>query len=401
MLASCASLRVAPELDERTIRAQAEWEAQKLGRLKGRYDDPLLEEYLTTLAHRLVPAAARAAGPLRFHFSVVWDASPNAFALPNGQVYVHTGLLARLDNEAQLAAILAHELTHVTRRHMLEAVREARDARAVFGAGMSPRPAVTVVGGAEAHGRALTGARDLSQTEKALLGLGLTLAYTASVTGYGSHLEREADEGGMERLVEAGYDPKEGPRVFERLREERGDGGSVEVFFFGSRPRLAERVETATRLLRTRYTGEAADPHRTVNTPDFSHRLRGVVRENALLELRAARFGAAKAQLDRVLAETPEDPIAHLYSGDLYRLQAQRAGSREDRKRLGGLARERYEHAAELDPTFADPFRQLGLLFYQLEELDRAREAFRRYLTINPEAPDTRRIEEYLAALER
>ncbi|MFQ5828800.1 MAG: tetratricopeptide repeat protein [Candidatus Methylomirabilia bacterium] len=401
LLASCAGLQVSPEVDQRTIQAQAEWEARTLEQLQRGYDDPLLDEYLAALVDRLIPPEDRAAGSPRFRFFIVRDPSPNAFALPNGQVYLHTGLLARLDNEAQLATILAHELTHVTHLHMLKALRDARNARTVFGAGMVPAPPVTVIGGAEARRRALAGAGPLSQTEKVLLGLGLTLAYTASVTGYSSDLEREADEESMKRLVKAGYDPKEAPKVFELLGEVRGDGRPIEVFFFGSRPRLTERVETTARLLRTRYISEAADPHRTVNTPDFSHRLRAVVRDNALLELRAARFSTAKAQLDRVLGETPEDPVAHLYYGDLYRLQAQRAGSREDRERLGELARERYEQAAELDPTFADPFRQLGLLFYQLEDLDRAREAFRRYLALNPEAPDARRIEEYLAALER
>ncbi|MEK7879170.1 MAG: tetratricopeptide repeat protein, partial [candidate division NC10 bacterium] len=59
----------------------------------------------------------------------------------------------------------------------------------------------------------------------------------------------------------------------------------------------------------------------------------------------------------------------------------------------------RYEQAAGLDSTFAEPFRQLGFLYYQQREPGRAREAFEKYLTLRPNAPDARRIKEYLLEL--
>jgi predicted Zn-dependent protease len=373
-----------PEADEGQLWAEADQEAEKLEKLNKIYDDPLLDEYLAKVADRLIPGEVKAAGAPGFRFVVFRDPTLNAFAMPNGRVFIHTGLLARLENEAQLATILGRELTHVTHRHMLKAYRDGGSTRLLIGAALA----------AEDQARG-------GDAGNIFLGLGLTLAHAAAVTGYNRDLEREADEEGLAHLVRAGYDPREAPRIFELLRMDHGEGGTLETFFFGSHSRLAERIEETNRLLETRYVAEAAEPNRTVNTEEFGLRLRSVVRENALLDLRAGRFNLAQAQLDRVLALTPRDPIAQLYYGDLYRLQAQRAKEATDRERLARLAVERYERSAGLDPAFADPFRQLGYLHYQQGERARAREAFEQYLARNPAAPDARRIKEYLLELDR
>jgi tetratricopeptide (TPR) repeat protein len=126
-----------------------------------------------------------------------------------------------------------------------------------------------------------------------------------------------------------------------------------------------------------------------------------VVRENAWLDVRAGRFALARRQLDRVLAADPGDAVAHLYYGDLHRLWAQWAGSPEERAREVHQARARYERAAALDPGYAAPFRELGLLAYQEQEPAKAREAFERYLLLSPDAPDARRIREYTIELTR
>lgn len=410
LLAGCASARVEPmgfhgqpfrpAADERQLWAQADKEAEKLEKLNKLYDDPLLEEYLAKVADRLIPDEVKAAGGPGFRFAVFKDPNLNAFAMPNGRVFIHTGLLARLENEAQLATILAHELTHVTHRHALSAFRDERNKRLFFGiAGAVASIGVAVAAGDRARHGDPVGAAVLAQTANILLGLGLTLTYAASVTGYHRDMERVADEEGLGRLVRAGYDPKEAPKVFGLLKKDYGDRGPIETFFFGTHPRLAERIESATDLLRTRYAAEAAEPNRIVDTPEFPLRLRTVVRENALLDIRAGRFNTAQAQLDRVLTLTPQDPTAQLYYGDLYRLQAQRAKDPADKQRLARLAIERYEEAARLDPAFADPFRQLGFLYYQQGARDRAREAFQKYLALKPDAADGRRIREYLLEL--
>ena len=128
-------------------------------------------------------------------------------------------------------------------------------------------------------------------------------------------------------MVHAGYDPKEAPKVFALLKDSSPDRGSLETFFFGSHPRLQERIEVTQDLIRTKYAGAADSPSVVVNSDEFELRMRTVVRDNARMDIAAGRFPLAQKQLDRVLAITPKDPVTHLYYGDLYRLQAQRAKS--------------------------------------------------------------------------
>jgi predicted Zn-dependent protease len=365
-----------PDADERGLWARAEKEEDALRKKARSYDDPLLAEYLARVGDRLTPDEVRAAGGPGFTFAVIRDPTLNAFAMPNGKVYVHTGLLSRLDNEAQLAMVLGHEMTHVTHRH-------------AFGVHADTAKAQTAVD-----------AVAMGPTASAILGLGLQLAALASIDGYGRDLERDADDGGLANLVRAGYDPNEAPKVFELLRAESTERGSLETFFFGSHPKLTERIQTTRQLVAARYAAAAA-PTAVRDTEDFRLRMRSVVRDNASEDIRAGRFTVAQRQLDRVLAVTPGDPVAHLYYGDLHRLQSQRARDLTQKTRSAELALASYGKAAELDPTLAEPHRQLGFLYYQQRQNERAREAFARYLALKPDAPDARRIKEYLVELDR
>lgn len=366
-----------PEAGEQALRAKARKEEQALARRTTTFDDRLLEAYLVRIGARVGGEEIPAAGGADLRLVVLLDPTLNVFAMPDGHVYVHTGLLSHLENEAQLAAILAHELAHVTRRHALRAA-------------VTP-PKLT--GGSLAGGVR-------SPTADAILGLGLTLAATAAVQGYGGALEIEADREGLDRLVAAGYDPREAPRAFYVLLRESGEGGPVESFFFGTPARLQERLETTGRLVTTTHAS-AAEPGRIVTSEDFELRMRPVVRENAIQDIKLGRFARAQRQLDRLLRETPTDPLAHLYYGELHRLRAQRAPSADEEAGLARLALERYERAAALDPSLPDPHRQLGLLHYQQKDAARAKAAFERYLELNPDAPDARRIKEYLVELGR
>jgi len=388
LAAACASRAVTPiglggqpfepAADERALWAKAEKEEEALLKRARPYDDPLLAEYLARVSDRLTAGEVRAAGGPAVDVAVMRDPTLNAFAMPNGKIYLHTGLLSRLDNEAQLATILGHEMTHVTHRHALRFFRD-RDT--------PPPPPL--------------GAALMGPTASAIVGLGLQLAAVAAIDGYGRDLEREADDGALQRLVQAGYDPTEAPRVFERLRSESTDRGSLETFVLGSDSKLTKRIEAMRELLRTRYAAAAAATPTLRDTDDFQLRMRPVVRDNASEDIRAGRFEVARRQLDRVLAATPQDPVAHLYYGDLHRLQSQRAGGVARKTQLASLALAAYEKAAELDPARPEPYRQLGFLYYQQKDTARAREAFQKYLALKPDAADAGRIKDYLIELDR
>src|SRR5438034_1047717 len=285
LTASCATRSVPPigadgkpfkpESDEVRLWAQAEKEEEALAKKAKIYDDPLLEEYLGKVGDRLLPDEVRAAGGPGFRFGVMSDPTLNAFAMPNGRVYVHSGLLSRLDNEAQLAMILGHEMTHVTSRHALRFTRDATNKQILFTVlAVAASIGVAVASGSRAKSGDYVGAAVLSQTANAILGIGLQLAAIAAINGYGRDLEREADQGGMEKLVRAGYDPNEAPKVFQLLLSESKDRGSLETFFFGSHPKLQERITTTTELVNTQYAAAAAAADRVKTSEEFGLRIR-------------------------------------------------------------------------------------------------------------------------------
>src|SRR2546428_11459898 len=209
LLPGCASRNVAPigadgkafkpESDERALWAKAEKEEEALLKKTKVYDDPMLDEYLARIGDRLTPDQVRAAGGPGFKFGVISDPTLNAFAMPNGHIYVHTGLLSQLDNEAQLATILGHEITHVTNRHALKFQRDAQTKQIAYTvAAIAASIGIAAAAGSRAKTGDPVGAAVIGQAANAILGLGLQLAAVAAINGYGRDLEREADEQGME-----------------------------------------------------------------------------------------------------------------------------------------------------------------------------------------------------------
>ena len=366
-----------PEPDEVALWARAEREQDRLLQRTKVYDDPLLEEYLDRVVGRLVPESVRDAGGPAFRVRVLRDPTLNGFAMPDGHVFVHTGLLSALGNEAQLATLLGHEVTHVIHRHALQVDREPRSEPVAY-----------------------AGTRVLSPTAATIFGLLLPLAAVAAVEGYGRARERDADREGMRAVVRAGYDPAEASRLFEALRQDSAERGSLETFFFGSAAKLKARIDTTRRLSTTMFAEAAADPARVEDTEEFHARMRPVVRDNAYEDIRAGRFLLAQRQLDRVLAAMPDDPLAHVYYGDLHRLRAQRGGANAGTTAELAAAAS-YERAIELDAAMAEPHRQLGLLYYQQKDFAKAKAAFERYVTLKPEAPDAARVRGYIAELDR
>jgi predicted Zn-dependent protease len=382
--------------EDTTLRAQADAETQALLAQVEVYDDPLLADYLASIVDRLATDAERDVNAPAVTVTVLRDPTLAAFALPNGRVFVHVGLLSRVANEAQLATILARERTRLARHHATPPPgADAQIGDAILGlAGSIDAALGTPDALAEERGGRL-----LSPSARAILGKRLVLAHAGAVTGFGAALEREADMGALQRLVKAAYDPKEATRVFERLRRDAKTGGILERFFLGNDAALAERIVSTAQLVATSFAVAASVPDTIRNTDDFAAVMAPVVRENAALELRGGRYRVAQEQLGRVLAARPTDARVHLSYGELYRLRSQRTRSVADRDDLVRRALASYERAAALDPTLGEVHRQLGLLYYQQRQPDRAREAFTRYIALSPDAPDVARVREYLLAL--
>jgi predicted Zn-dependent protease len=356
LAAACASTHIPPrtspavavtDTDERGM-WQLAGEAQAgLDRSGLLYGDPALDEYLLDVARRLEPPEVFTAIPFRIR--VVRDRTPNAFCLPNGATYVNTGMLALIGDEAELASLLGHELTHAVNRHALRALHSSENTGALLNV-------LSTWSGAAAHPGGIL--------------------FLSSVAGYSRDLEREADREGLTRTVAAGYDAQEAPQLFERLRDwvaaEKIRPGSA---FYASHPRLEERIESMRALAAaTPSSGKDRGADR------YAQHVAGVLLDGARADLVAGRFPSARRQVERYLTIHPEDAQGHVVAGEIAR-------------REGGPAAEEaalasYRRAVQLDPAAAEGWRGLGLLLRRRGDRGGARDALTRYLELAPDAPD-------------
>jgi|SRR5215470_10809658 len=183
--------------------------------------DAVVSNYVQRIGERL--AATPDAGGYPYTFKVVADNSINAFALPGGPTFVHTGLILAADNEAQIAGVLAHEISHVALRHGTNQASKANLIRlpAVLAASMAGNG--TMLG-------------QLSQ-------LGIGLGAGSVLMKFSRNAERDADLLGSHIMAEAGYDPMEMARFFQKLEAEGGARGPQ---FLSDHPNPGNRV-TAVR----------------------------------------------------------------------------------------------------------------------------------------------------------
>lgn len=390
-----------PLRDERALWERSREEEKALLEKVELYEDPLLESYLEEIVGRLNPAAMAANPALRYRVRVIEDPTLNAFAYPHGSIYIHTGLLARMENEDQLATVFGHEMTHVENRHMLRFQRSAHNRQI----GLTVAAVAAAVILADAQGDALgdgdwAEAATIGVMSDLIIGLGLQLAFLASVNGYGRGLEIEADEGGFAKLSNAGYDLAESPALYEILLQDHGEAGRTEAFFFGSHPRLSERIANTRRYL-AEHPPAGDAPSELSDEDVFARRIRPVVRDDARLNIEAGRLKLAEDQLAKVRDWMPEDPETHFLQGRLRMTQAAAGKEPADRRRLRGEAEDCFRKAIELDPRRPAPRRELGLLLYERKELVDACSQFRRYVDLAPDASDSPRIRDYVLEMER
>lgn len=392
-----------PLADEQALWDQSRDEEEKLLEKAKLYQDPLLDSYLEQVVSHLNPEGMAANRAIRYKVRVLEDPTLNAFAYPHGSIYVHTGLLARMENEDELATVLGHEMTHVENRHMLRYQRSAHNKQ--VGLSIAAVAAAVVLAGVEgdawSDGDWATAAA-VDVFGDLLIELGLQLAFLASVNGYGRGLEIEADEGGFRKMGTAGYDLQQAPKVYQALLDDHGEPKKVEAFFFGSHPRLTERVQnTKTYLAQHPASGPVDETARLEREETFTRRIRPVVRDDARLNIEMGRLALAESQLEKVRAWMPSDPEGHFLRGRLRLAQAAAEKSPEEQRDLRDRAEDSFRKAIELDAERPGPRRELGLLLYERQAFREACTQFRRYTKLAPEADDTERIRDYVLELER
>lgn len=169
-----------------------------------------MQDYVAALGTRLVPPVVDVPplSGLEFRFYVVEDASANAAALPDGSIMVNTGLLGLIENEAQLAFVLSHEIAHVLQAHYWRNVHETRTKRVLI-----------TIGAIAASAYVGDVAMFLGQ-----------LGMAAVVNGYTRRLENQADRLALQNVVEHGYDASQAIRFFRLMVSRYSDRSTSAIW---------------------------------------------------------------------------------------------------------------------------------------------------------------------------
>jgi predicted Zn-dependent protease len=195
--------------------------------------DSLLRDYLQTIVDRLTPAARRTAemeAPRQFHVFLLRDRSFNAFALPGGWIGVHTGMVIDAQSHDQVAAVFAHEMSHITQRHIAQRLAQAGKDRLLSIGSLI----LAIVAASAGQDQAAQG-----------LALGGQAAAIDNALKFSRSNERDADRTGEEVLADSGYPPQAMASMLQRLQNlSRLDDSDV-FAFLQTHPLTSERIADA------------------------------------------------------------------------------------------------------------------------------------------------------------
>ena len=279
-------------------------------------DDPEIEGYLNQLGYRLVSVSPR--NQREFNFFVIQDDSINAFALPGGNIGVHTGLLQAAQNESELAGVVAHEISHVTQDHL---------ARMMAAQSQSQLPTLAALA------VALLAARSNANLASAAIASTQALSIQNQLN-YSRDYEREADRMGYDLLTKAAFDPRGMSGFFNRLIRANRFYESNAPAYLRTHPLTTDRVsdmearsESAPyqqiqdsldfQLVRARLRaqeGNAADAVQITRAALKDKRYSSEIAARYALAsalLRARDYRAAEDQIQALLASQPASPMIH------------------------------------------------------------------------------------------
>jgi predicted Zn-dependent protease len=192
----------------------------------GYYNDPALQAYVSGIGMKMAKASERPNLPWEFH--VVNDASVNAFALPGGFIFVTRGLMTAINDEAELATVVGHEIGHVTNRHSVQQMSKAELAQVGLGIGSILSSDVARLAGLASQGLSL-----------------LFLKYSRDA-------ENQADKAGFRYALNANYNVSEMANVFQTLdRMSQASGGGKLPEWLSTHPDPGTRVQNTEQRLDT------------------------------------------------------------------------------------------------------------------------------------------------------
>jgi beta-barrel assembly-enhancing protease len=383
-LFSCATTGVPPVApgnspgpmaeDEKELWDSADRFEQRVEKSPFLVKNPDIDACLGEIASRLAPS-----GPFpqnrRPRIRVIRDTSDQAHSFLNGIILVNLGLLFRMENEDQMATILGHEIAHYVNRSTLRQIRERENketrlrnlALLTLATGILTPLALAIESKAEAW-------------------------VLASAMGFSREMETEADTYAFNAMVRAGYDPREAAKALSNGEDDGGKRGTVSSAG-ESHPKLEDRIDHYRQMVSALEAkgmiAPASEPYRC----DLVDRTAPFGIDVAEIDLRAGRYRNARAVIERTLRRFPDDGKVRFLMAEVVR-KSERGETAER------VAEEGYREAIRLDPSLAEPYREVGLLLREKGRLPEAREFLERYLTLKPDAADGPILRGYLRNME-
>lgn len=262
-----------PEMGQPADQAMSPAEERRLGRelmseIRRKLpvmDDPVINDYVSDIGQRIASYSAAGRG---FSFFTIKDSRINAFAMPGGYIGIHTGLIAETESESEFASVMAHEIAHVTQRHI---ARQRLRAETV-----NLRTTAMMLAG-------LLAATQNPEAGQAII-TGGAASGVQSRLNFSREFEREADRIGLQALANAGFRPEAMATFFQRLqRANRYRGQPL--------PYLSTHPLTEDRLSRARERAQSMERRNTFESPEYPFvRARVIALSGDSADDRLARF---------------------------------------------------------------------------------------------------------------
>jgi len=364
------------EKDEKSLWKAVENIQKKLVRSDAIYPDEELHEYVNSVLNRIIDGNREKWGSDIVVY-ILYDSDFNAGMYPNGFMVIHTGLLANIDNEAQLAIVLGHELTHYLHRHALKGQNKFINIKAALST-------LTVAAVGASYGLAYSG---YDPSAISTIHDTISLGLVGTFYGYSRSQETDADAYGFELLKQAGYEPKESKKAFENMYEaqELLDKKNRVPYFYHSHPKIKSRIKNFEKYLSNLSKESSEKESMRKGEKEYLSKVKGLLLDNLELDLKKNRLKLVKSQLDKYKDNYSED-YKSLYFEAMILL-------REDNR---DEAINKLVKSIELFSDYPDALKELGLQLYKKGEKNKAKENFQKYLKLKPHAIDAEFIRGYI-----
>jgi predicted Zn-dependent protease len=328
----------------------------------GAVQDSRLNDYVSQVGNKMAAASHRPHMP--YSFRVVNATYVNAYAFPGGSIAATRGIMLSLENEAELASLLGHELGHVNARHAAEQMSKGQLTQAIVG-----------------------GISVLAGTQSAALGdlagqLG-QISAGALLASYSRDNEREADALGMTYMVGAGYGSEGFVGLMEMLNSMSKHKSTTVDLLFATHPMSQERYDTAVQTANTKYKAALKNPLYKERYMDHTADLRA--KKDAIEEIQNGekmlaerKYDAASGHFRQALKKAPEDYVALCMISISNLAQKQYA-----------VGRQYAEMAQAVYPQEAQAYHLSGFANIQLKDFEKAYDEFDTYEKRLPGNPNT------------